>query len=174
MIETHFTEQQVNAIITMKKKSNMVLNVFLWTWRIIGIVAIIGLIWNFFISPGEDVDTMEHMVNIITGVVGIFVAGGFLIGIPTLISFIGKRYVKKLQKGDYKVYIGVVTDKHKTRHDRKNTYSIYIKEHNLPIRVSSMNFDTMFVGQQIYVLKVGNQFDCYSKEFLTRCVNELN
>ena len=174
MIETHFTEQQLNAIISMKKKGNLVLNIFLWTWRIIGIVAIVGLVWNFFLFPGEDVDEIQKGINLFAGIVGLFVVGGFMIGIPTLISLLGKAYVKKLQKGNYKVYIGVVEHKHEARHDRKRTYSIYIREHNLPIRVSSMNFDTMFVGQQIYVLKVGNQFDCYSKEFLTRCVNELN
>ena len=171
MFETRFSEQQINAIIDMEKKGNIALNIFFWLWRIAGIVGIIACINNFINPPTPPTNDYEEFLNLLILIIGIPMISGFFLGIPWLISHSVKKRVKKLKNGDFKVYIGIVADKSKHRHDNKTRYYIYIHGLNNSIKTNSMNYDTINIGQEVYVLQVGYEMSCYSYPYLNHFIN---
>ena len=174
MFETRFSEQQINAIIEMEKKGNIALNIFFWLWRIVGIVGIIACINNFINPPTPPANSYEEFLNILILIIGIPMISGFFLGIPWLISHSVKKRAKKLQNGDFKVYIGIVADKSKHRHDNKTRYYIHINGLNNSIKTIYMNYEMINIGQEVYVLQVGHEMSCYSYEYLNYCMQYVS
>lgn len=171
MIETSLTGQQVNALIKIRKKSTMILDVFFLLWRLVGVYAIVGCFLNLLTSGQENVTGITIFTNIIIIVIGVPMIAGFFFGIPWIIKRSEKKKLKKLKTGNYRVYISYVTDKHCRHTDGSNKYSISVAGVQSSINTDSMNYGTISVGQEVYVLLVEKEYLCYSPEYLNQCIN---
>lgn len=174
MIETRFTEQQIRAIIEMEKKGNFAIKIFFWIWRIVGIIGIFACINNFINPPTPPANSYEEFLNLLILIIGIPMVGGFFLGLPWLITRSVKKRAKKLQNGDFKVYIGVVSDKSKHRRDKNTNYYIHIYGLNNSIKTVPMNYDMINIGQEVYVLQVGHEMSCYCNEYLNHCLQYIS
>lgn len=171
MIETSLTGQQVNALIKIRKKSTMILDVFFLLWRLVGICGIAACIFNLFNIGQKNVTAFDIFTNIIMVIIGVPIIAGFFLGIPWLLTRSEKKKIKSLKKGNYKVYISYVTDKHCRHTEGSNKYSVSVSGVQTTINTDSMNYGTISVGQEVYVLLVEKEYLCYSPEYLSQCIN---
>ena len=171
MIETSLTGQQVNALIKIRRKSTMILDVFFWLWRLVGICGIAACIFNLFNIGQKNVTAFDIFTNIIMVIIGVPIIAGFFFGIPWIIKRSEKKKLKKLKTGNYRVYISYVTDKHCRHTEGSNKYSVSVSGVQSSINTDAMNYQTLSVGQEVYVLLIGKEYLCYSSEYLNQCIN---
>ena len=179
MYETSLSQQQINTIIFLEKRSYKFINIFFWIWRIMGFVGIAAIINNHITQMKIIVEPFEFIILYMIDIIGSVFVVGFFLGIPLLLSSTFKRRIKKLKNGNFKVYAAPIIDKHTKYHrtgnnGRKTYYYIRVLGYEHNIRTNSMNYDMCNVGQEVYVLIIGNERFCYSAQFLYECMNRYN